>query len=696
MLQRKRIVFMLLATGAVLLLLGVRLAYLQSVRSESLRQSAIEVRTRMVPVQARRGDITDRNGEILADSVDIYSVYANPALVTDDPGTAARLAPILNVPEPTLLQRLKTRTLFIWLRRRVTDSVAAAVRTAHLPGIQLTRESRRVFPQGTLAAQVLGFSGIDNQGLAGVEYQYDARLKGTAGQMVSEFDARNRPIPRGQQEYVPPVDGLTLRLSIDARLQLDAERELAKAVSTHGALGGTVIMMNPNTGEILALAGLPTFDPNDPTAAPQSAWRNFAISDTMSPGSVFKPVTAAAGIQDGLVGPGTGFYDPGFVRVGGWTIHNALGEALGSTTFAAGFAHSANVVFAKLGLEVGAQRFYKFLNLFGLLGRTGIDLPGEAKGIFPPQALVKPIDLAVMSFGQTLTVTPIGMATALAAVANGGKLMWPHVGQALLGPDGKVVENIAPRVMGEPISPATAATIRGLMMGVVATGTGKRAQIRGYDIAGKTGTTNKVVGGRVSQSNYIGSFFGFFPAKNPQILIYVIINEPQGAPYGGVVAAPVFRALALDAIQIFNIPPQHPNEVRKGAGDTAPTQVRVPNLLNLTAGDARTQVLTADLNFSIRGGTDTRVREQVPPAGTEVAPGTTVVVFTAPRLASPDAETALVSVPDLGGLTLKDAATVLAQLGLVMEADGTGKVVEQNPAPGSSVPSGTVVTVRCE
>jgi stage V sporulation protein D (sporulation-specific penicillin-binding protein) len=696
MLVRKRTVFLLLATGLAILLLGARLFFLQVVRGESLRRSAVDVRTRMVPVQARRGDIIDRNGEVLADSVDVYSVYANPALVADKAGTAARLAPILAVPEDTLLQRLRARTLFVWLRRRVTDAVATAVRDAQLPGIQLTRESRRVFPQGTLAAQVLGFAGIDNQGLAGVEYQYDAFLRGTAGQMVSEFDARNHPIPRGQQEYVPPVDGLTLRLTLDGRLQLAAERELAKAVSEHGAIGGSVLMMDPQTGEILALANLPTFDPGDPTASPQSTWRNFVVSDTMSPGSVFKPITAASGIQDGIVGPGTGFYDPGFVRVGGWTIHNAAGEALGATTFARGFAESANVVFAQLGLQVGVPRFYRFLDAFGLLGRTGVDLPGEGKGIIPPEARVKPIDLAVMSFGQTLTVTPIAMAAALGAIANGGALMWPHVGQALIAPDGKVVQQIAPRVLGHPISPATAATIRRLMMGVVAEGTGKRAQIPGYDVAGKTGTTNKVVGGRVSRSNYIASFFGFLPAQNPRILIYVIINEPQGIPYGGYVAAPVFRALALDAIHILHIPPQHPDQVRGGTAPAGPTRVKVPGLLNLTPGDARAQALAAGLNFAIRGGGEGRVREQVPPAGSLVAPGTTVVVFTAPRLEEPAAEAALVTVPDLGGLSLRDAATLLAQLDLVMEAQGTGRVVEQDPAPGTSVPSGSVVTVRCE
>ncbi len=696
MLQRKRIVLLLLGLGVALVLLAVRLFYLQAVQSDALRSQAEDVRTRVVPVQARRGDIIDRNGEVLADSIDVYSVFANPAVVRDKPETAARLSPILGVPEDTLLKRLRTRTLFIWLRRRVSDAVAAAVRAADLPGIQLTRESRRVYPEGTLAAQVLGFAGIDNQGLAGVEYSYNAQLQGVAGQMISEYDATNHPIPRAQQEYVPPVDGLTLQLTIDARLQLDAERELAKAVAAHGALGGTVIMMDPNTGGILALANQPTFDPGDPTATPQSTWRDFAVSDTMSPGSVFKPVTAAAGIQSGVVGPGSGFYDPGFLRVGGWTIHNALGEALGPTTFAAGFAHSANVVFAQLGLRVGVARFYRFLNAFGLLSRTGIDLPGEARGIVPAESRVKPIDLAVMSFGQTLTVTPIEMATAVAAIANGGRLMWPHVGKALIAPDGKVVEQITPRVLGEPISAATAATIRRLMMGVVQTGTGKRAQIPGYDVAGKTGTTNKVVGGRVSRSNYIGSFMGLLPAEKPRILIYVIINEPQGTPYGGYVAAPVFRALALDAIHILDIPPQHPDQVKKGGSGTEPAQVRVPSLLNLPAGDARTQALAAGLNFAVRGGTDTRVREQVPPAATMVAPGTTVVVFTAPRLGEPSTETALVTVPDLGGLSLKDAGTVLAQLDLVLEANGTGKVIEQSPAPGTSIPAGSVVHVTCE
>jgi stage V sporulation protein D (sporulation-specific penicillin-binding protein) len=691
--MRKRILVLLIAFGLAVLGLGLRLAFLQVWRAESLRQGAVDVRTRMVPVQARRGVITDRNGEVLVDNVDVYSVYANPSVVQDKAGTAARLAAILQLPADRLLSRLNQRTLFVWLQRRTTDAAAAAIRAAQLPGIHLTRESQRAYPEGTLAAQVLGFAGIDSQGLAGVELQYDAQLRGTPGQILVEYDARNHPIPRGTHQYVPPLDGLGLRLTLDARLQFAAERELAKAVAEHGALGGSVLVMDPNTGEILAMANLPTFDPSDPGSADPSAWRNRIVSDTISPGSVFKPITAAAGLQDGLVTPDSGFYDPGFVRVGGWTIHNFNGRGLGSTTFARGFAQSANVVFAQLGLRVGAERFYRFLNAFGLLSRTGIDLPGEARGIIPPLARVKPIDLAVMSFGQTLTVTPIAMATAIAAIANGGKLMWPHVAKDFVGPNGQVVQAIQPRVLGEPISPATAAVERRLMMGVVAEGTGTRAQIPGYDIAGKTGTTNKVVGGRVSRSNYIGSFIGFFPAEHPRVLIYVMIDEPQGIPYGGFVAAPVFNALAQDAIRILDIPPDHPDQVRGAGTGGGPSEVKVPSLVNLTVAEARVAALSAGLNFAVRGSGEGRVREQVPPPGTSVATGSTVVVFTAPRLPAPAEEGTLVTVPNLRGMNLRQAAAALAQLGLVMDGQGSGNAVEQDPPPGTSVPPGTVVHV---
>jgi stage V sporulation protein D (sporulation-specific penicillin-binding protein) len=684
---RRRVLACLAAAGLALALLLARVLFLQSLRHGQLRAGAEQVRLRVIAVQPRRGLITDRNGRPLAYSIDVPTVYANPAEVREPAATARALAAVLGRDPAALEARLRQRAMFVWVARKVTHGQAQAIRRLHLPGIGLTEEGQRVYPRGALAAQVLGFAGIDGQGLAGVEYSYDSVLRGRPGHIEIAYDALNHLIPKGGSRYVPPVEGDQLRLTIDENLQAIAERDLAREVTEHGAKGGFVAMMDPNTGEILALAVYPSFDPNRYAQFDPRLWRDPFVSDTLSPGSVFKPVTAAAALNEGLITPETPFYDPGAITVPGAVIHDAPGSTLGATVFREGFTHSANVVFVQVGMRLGLERFYRYLDAFGLRGLTGIDLPGEARGLIPDPRRAKPVDLAVMSFGQTLTVTPVGMLSALGAIANGGELMWPHVGLQVLSPGGQVVRDIEPRAVRRVLSPQTSATLRELMRGVVQAGTGRRAQIPGYDVGGKTGTSNKVVGGIVSRSHYIASFAGIVPASHPRLVVYVVVDEPQGVYYGGFVSAPAFQTIVSDALRYLKVPPDHPDQVARSSVEAA---AAVPSLLNLTPEQARQRAEAAGLRVEVMDG-GPRVVDQVPGPGVNVVPGTLVLAYTTP---APPPEPAAVTVPDLSGYSLDEAAALLGRLGLQMDAAGAGAVTAQEPPPGTIVQSGTVVRLQ--
>lgn len=659
--------------------------------AERFRQGGLNTRLRAIAVQAPRGAILDREGRPLAVSIGMYSVYAVPAQVVDRSGEARQLADVLGLPYERILERLSRPTASEWIQRKITDAQAEAIRRLRLPGIDLTVETERRYPKGALAASVLGFAGIDNQGLAGVEYAYDQQLRGRDGRIEMEYDAFNQRIPVGVRQYVAPIPGLTLRLALDENLQYLAERDLVRGVLSAGAKAGYVLMMDPRNGEILTMASYPSFDPNHFGDYDPSLWKNAMVSDTLSPGSVFKPITAAAALNEGVVTPDTGFYDPGSFTVPGIgvAVHNWDSSGRGATTFRQGFIDSANVVFAQTGLRLGKERFYRYLEQFGLLTYTGVDLPGEGLGLVPPQAEATALDLAIMAFGQTLTLTPIAVATAMAAAINGGELYWPHVARGFYDAAGQLVRPVQPRLVRRVIRPEVSAILRDLMKGVVEEGTGKRAQVPGFWVGGKTGTTNKVVGGVVSTSHYIGSFIGFVPVREPRLLVYIAIDEPAGTPYGGWVAAPLFRAIVGDALAYLRIPPER-QPPADAAESPPPPVVNVPNLINLTPADAHQRVAAVGLRLDVEGE-GPRIRAQTPAAGVPVPAGTTVVGRAGPW---PSVEASFVTVPDLAGRTLEEAADLLARVGLVLDAGGRGVVRRQNPPPGTRVEGGSIVTLE--
>jgi stage V sporulation protein D (sporulation-specific penicillin-binding protein) len=689
------VLVLLIFISAFVLVLAGRLAYIQFVRGAELREQAMNVRTHEVPVEARRGVIYDRMGRELAVSVNVDSIFAVPAEIKDASATAQKLAAALNLDPAWVLGRLTQSQSFVWIKRKVSDDVSLAVKVMQLPGIGFTQESSRVYPKGTLAAHVLGFAGIDSQGLAGVEYSYDSRLRGSHGFIIIEYDAIGRQIPQAMHQYLPPTDGQSLVLTIDEVIQSLIERELDQIMVINKPKNATIIVMDPNTGEILGLGVRPAFDPNRFAAFPESNWRNFAVSDTYHPGSTFKPITAASAVEEGVVTWDTHFFCGGSYRVDDRVIrcHNAGGH--GSLDLTGVIEFSCNVGFIQIGLRLGVEAFYRYYRAFGLDRVTGVDLPGEAVSLTIPESLCRPVDLAVMSFGQTLSVTPMEMMRAMAAVANGGYLVTPHVAREFRDPSGRIIEVLEWPVGPQILSAETSREVSLAMEAVVETGTGKVAYMPGYRLAGKTGTSQKTVGGVVSSSAFVSSFCGFGPADDPQVIILVVVDEPVGAYYGSQVAAPVFGRLMRDIYRYLEIPLDHEDREDDRGREReiqAPSEVTVPGVVGSAVGQALARLHEAGLRAEVAGGAGGLVAAQLPGPGAAVAPGTLVLLEVAPG--GPGDE--LVSVPNVTGRTMTQAALLLESAGLHLEVEGTGVAVAQSLAPGTAVREGTTVRVRFE
>jgi len=698
--QRRRILFLLLLAVVAAAVLAGRLAWLQLVRGEALREKALNVRLRDIPVQAKRGTIYDRAGRELAISARVDSVYAIPGEVRDVEGTSEKLAGLLNVDAAEIAARLREPVAFVWVKRRVEDAEATAIKNEQIAGVGLTQESRRFYPKGSLACHLLGFAGIDSQGLEGVEVSFDRELRGVPGRIVVEYDAYGRELPQAVHRYVAPQDGADLILTIDEVIQFVAERELDRAMQSSQAARGVVIVLDPRTGEILAMASRPGFDPNDYASSPAATWRNTAISDTFCPGSTFKPITAAAALEEGAVTWGSWFYCPGSIKVPGASISCVGGH--GSASMSDIIVRSCNVGFVQVGLRLGAPDFYRYARSFGLLDPSGVDLPGEGVGLFPAQAAVKPVDLAVMAFGQTLTITPYQLTRALAAIVNDGALMRPLIARELRRPGAdEPFEVFSPQVARQVISRDTAAGLREALVKAVQEGTGRRARLDGYLVGGKTGTAQKVVEGRVASGHYDSYFFGFAPADEPRLAVLACLDDPQGSYYGGAVAAPVVAAVLYDVLRYLEVPPRPDIKAGptgysgEGWEDVVPppgSDVLVPSIINLGPEAAAAVLHVAGLSGSW-DGTGEVIGAQTPPPGAHVRSGSTVRGTLAASGSGAARSSQLVTVPDVTGMTMREAAEILGLLGLNMVQEGSGRAVGQTPAPGAQVTSGATIRV---
>jgi cell division protein FtsI (penicillin-binding protein 3) len=545
--------------GLALAAIVVRIAALQgSAEGRELRALGYDQRVRPLELPATRGEILDRNGEPLAISLEARDVYADPRYVRDPEGTAQRLSRVLGLRPRAILPALlddpgdPRDDTFAWVARQVDAELAARLEGMGIPGIGFLPSSARSYPAGPLAAQLLGFVGTDGRGLEGLEVGYDRLLAGTPGERIQEVDPAGRPIAQGVSATRPPVPGSDVILTIDRALQYQAEAALEDAVRANRAKGGTVIAMDVGTGDILAMANHPTFDPNAWQEADPEVWRNRAVTDAFEPGSVSKVITATAAIEERVVPLGHRFLVPSQMRIGGFTLHDAHAHPTQRMTIADIVALSSNIGAVRIAERLGPERMAAYMSRFGFGRPTGVGFPGEAAGLVPPVSEWSGTSLATMAYGQGISVTPLQMAAVYAAIANGG--VWVRPRLATVGPDGRATP-AGPSPTRRVVSRRTARTVTRMLAYAVDDGTGALAQVPGFQVAGKTGTARKPYEDRPGYSDrHVASFIGFLPASRPEVVIAAILDEPATV-YGGIAAAPLFQRVARAAIRHLGIAP---------------------------------------------------------------------------------------------------------------------------------------------
>lgn len=539
---------------------------LQVLKRDQLCKLAERQYKKNIPLVPKRGTIYTRGYEELAVTVEVDSTYAEPDSIDTPKLAAKRLAPLLSLSRKELEDQLSSSKSFVWLARKVTPSTIEHVKSLNIRGIGFVKENRRFYPNGELASHVVGFSGIDGTGLGGIELAHDAQIKGKTELVRAERDAlgkRTLPMDFGFEDSLA---GNSVVLTIDKTIQYTAEKELEEAVRKSGAKGGTAIVMDPKSGEVLAMANYPQFNPNDLSSCSQVALKNRAIVDTYEPGSTFKVFLLAAALEEGVVRPGDKFYcEQGSMELAGKVIHDT--HKHGTLTVREIMKFSSNIGSAKIAAKLGKERFYDYITSFGFGSPTGIELNGEGSGILRSMNTWSKLELANLSFGQGVSVTPLQLTTAFSAIANGGFLMKPYLVKDILDRDGKVIKSNQPQIVKKVISGDTASKVTEMLRDAVAEGgTGTEAALNGYDVAGKTGTAQKVSGGRgYTENKHVASFIGFVPAESPELVVLVAIDEPEGIQYGGIVAAPAFRAIAETSLRYLNSPKKNDGQLPAGS-----------------------------------------------------------------------------------------------------------------------------------
>ena len=629
-----------------------RLVHLQVFSHADLTARAERQQQRTITAPAKRGEIVDRHGRLLAYSVDTDTIYAVPVEVDNEEATAKALCAAFEdectrQDKQALIERMSRSRPFTYIKRRVSPLEARKIAALKLPGIGFMQESRRFYPNKELAAHLLGYVGLDNVGLSGVEATYDKAVRGREGTLLVQTDARRQAFSRLER---PPTAGGSLELTIDEQLQHIAERALRAGVEEKEADGGSVVIMNPKTGEVLAMASYPTFNPNAYNAAVEIAKRNRAVQDIYEPGSTFKVVTVAAALEEKVM-PVSSYIDtnPGVIRFAGSVVDEFGGRNYGVLSFTDVIVKSSNIGAIKIGLKVGPERMGIYMNRFGFGRPTSPDFPSESPGIVWSPEKLNDRSLASISMGYQVAVTPLQMAAAMSAVANGGTWIEPRVVKAVVKDGVRTV--ITPKVTRRAISPETVAQLVPILEAVVQEGTGERAQVPGFTVAGKTGTADKVINGRYSGSQQNVSFVGFVPSRSPALTVIVMIDTPRiGSDTGGVVAAPIFKAIAEAGLRHLGIAPTI----------NPPVPVMV-------ASNSEPPVIPVSL--PTRGPEIITINSMV--GGSSV-------------------------LPDLRGLSAREALRTLAKLGLTPRMHGKGVVVEQNPPAGAPLERGMTCTLTLD
>ncbi len=612
-----------------------RLTWLQVVKRAELAQLAERQYSRTVVLHAQRGPILDRQGTPLATSTPTESLFVQPRSVGDPVRVTARLAPIIGLPPAEVHAVLTSSRSFVWLRRRLPPAVAAGVRALREPGLGFLPEPLRLYPNRELAAHVVGFEGVEG-GLEGIERAFDGELAGTPGKAIVGRDALGREVAAPHM-LEPPQPGLGVMLTLDRAIQYMTERELDAAYRRTGARSAMAVVLDPRTGEVLALAIRPTFNPNTFLDVPsRDRWRDRAVTDPFEPGSTFKVILAAAALEEGVVRPEDRIYgENGSVTIAKTTIHDW--KKYGWLTFSEVLQNSSNVGSIKVGLALGRERYYRYMSAFGFGAATGVGLPGESRGLLRAPGRWSLLSLPTMSIGQEVSVTALQMVAAFGAIANGGTLMQPRIVRATFDAAGQEVRRFEPRPVRQVISPETARTLTRILVRVVESGTGHNAAIPGYEVAGKTGTAQKLdpATRRYSRSPGVLSFVGWAPADEPRFVMLVTLDEPKNEIWGSEAAAPIFSAIGRGILRYLEVPPR----------DALPVQI-----VTGPSPEAPAAAVTAPVRLVSTDGTvDTNGRRVM---------------------------------PDLTGRTLRSALAALAPLRLAVEIQGQGRVVRQAPRPG--------------
>lgn len=709
---KKRLLFAFLMVVVLSFALIIRLGFIQIVQGEELKKEALEQWTKSIEIKAKRGTIYDRNGKELAISVSSHTVWASPADIKNPEETAKKVAEVLELDEKEVYEKITKKVNVIKIKQWITMEETKKLRELNLSGIEIVDDNKRFYPYGAFASYILGFTDIDNNGLYGIERTYDKYLSGASGRWVKIEDARGVEMPYGGEKVYEPENGLNVVLTIDETIQHFAEKAAKEALERTKAKNVAILVMEPKTGDILALANLPQYDPNnpreplDPELKEQwknltqeelekewyDMWRNFSINDSYEPGSTFKLIVSAAALEEGAVNVDTHFYCGGFVRdIPGVVLKCARWyNPHGSQNFKEALGNSCNVAFVDVGRRLGKEKLYEYIKAFGFGEPTGIELTGEQGGIIPVNTdVIKEVNLATMSYGHGIAVTPIQLLTAVSAIANGGKLMVPRVVSKLVDNEGNVVKTIEPVVKRQVISESTAKTLLELMEGVVSEGTGSNAYVPGYRVAGKTGTAQKIIDGRYAPGKYIGSFVAVAPADDPKIAVLVIVDEPQGVYYGGSVAAPVAGDLIEETLNYLDVPPKYTEEEKEKYENT---QI-VPDVRNKKIEEAG-KILT-ELGFrytteSYDFSENSIVIEQFPLPGTEVTLGSIVDLY----LDVDYIRDNKIVVPDVTGKTREEIINILKGVGLNYEFQGQGKAIDQDPKPGTEVEKNSTVKIK--
>ena len=649
--SKKRLVIVMVLACSLFLCLIFRIGYLQLIKGEWLSTKAAEQQTREIPIEAKRGTIYDSNMKELAVSVTKYTVWCKPVEVKDSKETSKELAQILDEEYDDIYKKVnKKKMALVKVKRWIDDKTADKITKAGLSGIWVAEDNQRYYPYGNFASYVLGHTSVDSTGVAGIELKYDSVLKGTAGKLIVSTDAAGKEIPQGSEQYYEPTTGNGLVLTIDEVIQHYCEKAAQKAYEENNAAKVTIIAMDPKTGDIKAMVKKPDYNPNTPTEATYpvykellescknndekikafySMWRNTAVSDTYEPGSTFKLITSSAGLEEGVVKQNDKFTCSGSVVVEGrkikcWRSYRPHGVE----TFKQGVQNSCNPVFIEVGKRLGVEKMYNYIDAFGLNKKTNIDLPGEASSILYNEKDVGPVELATISFGQSISVTPIQLITAVCSIVNDGNRMQPRLVKAYTDNKGNITKKVEPVQIKQVISKETSAQMREIMESVVTEGGGKIAYLPGYRLGGKTGTAQKVIDGNYAQGKYVCSFIGMAPADGPQIVVLAIVDEPTGVmAFGSTTAGPIIKEVMSNTLKYLGVETKYTKE----ESENVKNKVKVPDVRGLTIEDATKVLEESKLEANIDNDVDikeeTVIKDMFPKPGISVNEGSLISIY---------------------------------------------------------------------